>query len=46
MTCTICGVDLGPDYTTDANGTCCTNCADHPDTPADGLRIYTTEGDW
>ncbi|WP_179892160.1 hypothetical protein [Streptomyces sp. rh34] len=46
MTCTTCGAELGPDYTTDINGVHCINCAGHPDTPADGLRTYTTEGDW
>lgn len=43
MTCTGCGAEIGPDYTTDADGTYCTNCVDHPAAPAGGVRIYNLD---
>lgn len=43
MTCTGCGAEIGPDYTADADGIFCTNCVDHPDSPADGLRVFVLD---
>jgi hypothetical protein len=43
--CTDCGAILGGDYTTDDYGAYCTNCRNHPDSPATGVRVYELE-DW